>query len=73
MASQAQQFPPSYVNANYGPRIVAADLVVGIAATIAVALRLVARRLKELPPGADDYAMMVGLVSLTQNSKLFQK
>ena len=62
MASEAAELPQSYRDATWASRIVAANLTVGVAATISVILRLIARRLKALRLGADDYAMIVGLV-----------
>ena len=47
---------------NRGPRIIAANLTVAILATIAVALRFLARRLQESKIGVDDYLILLSLV-----------
>lgn len=46
-----------------GPALMACSIVLIVAASIAVALRLVARRLKKLSWAADDYLAVVALIS----------
>lgn len=48
--------------ANHGPAIVAANLVVAILATIAVALRFLARYIQKIGFKSDDYLILLALV-----------
>ena len=41
---------------------IAANVILGALASIAVALRIVARRVRELPLKADDYTIILALV-----------
>ena len=43
--------------------IIAANIACGAIAYFAIALRLVSRRLKQLPLGLDDWTIIAGLVS----------
>ena len=52
-----------WLNDNRGPEIVAAITVLTLIATIAVALRLLARRISNLKFGTDDWLIVVALVS----------
>ena len=52
----------SETNGDLRPNIVAGDVIVSIAAGIAVALRLAARWTKDLSLGADDYTIILALV-----------
>lgn len=47
---------------NKGPAIVGGSILLIVFATIAVVLRLVARRIKRTAWGADDYTIVVSLV-----------
>lgn len=60
----AQIKPASHVldSSDRGPALTASSIVFIAAATIAVALRLVARRLKKLSWAADDYLVVVALL-----------
>lgn len=56
--------------ANHGPGIVAANLVVAILATIAVALRFLARYIQKIGFESDDYLILLALVCHVQCSIL---
>ena len=61
MASLALSTPAEEA-ANHGPGIIAANLVVAILATIAVALRFFARYIQKIGFEADDYLILFALV-----------
>lgn len=48
---------------NLSPEIVAVDVVLIVIAAIVVLLRLISRRIKVTPLQADDYMVMVALVT----------
>ena len=52
---------------NRGPSVVAANLVVAILATFAVALRFLARYLQKVGYKADDFLILLALVSIPAN------
>ena len=53
---------PAEKAANHGPGIIAANLVVAIFATIAVALRFLSRYIQKIGYQSDDYLILVALV-----------
>lgn len=53
---------PAEKAANHGPAIVAANLIVAILATIAVALRFLARYIQKVGFESDDYLILLALV-----------
>ena len=55
---------PAEMAANRGPSIVAANLVVAILATVAVALRFLARHVQKIDYKADDILILLALVCL---------
>lgn len=57
-----EQPSPAEAAANHGPGIVAANLVVAILATIAVALRFLSRYIQKIGFKSDDYLILVALV-----------
>ena len=56
---------PAEIAANRGPSVAAAVLVVAILATVAVALRLVARYVQKIGLGTDDILILLALVYLS--------
>ena len=55
---------PSLGSENRGPEVVAVTVVLMVAATLAVALRMLARHVSNLRYGADDFFIVVGIVRL---------
>ena len=53
---------PEQLAENKGPHVITGCLTVAILATIAVVLRLLARRLQKSTIGADDYLILLALV-----------
>ena len=60
------QTPPTQAGSagNQGPRIIAANMVVAILASVAVSLRFVARRIQKIGYRLDDVSILMALVSL---------
>ena len=64
----AQPMPPSHIsdlhnqNASRRPALLAGSIILIAAASIAVILRLVARRIKKVSFAADDYLAVLALV-----------
>ena len=59
-----EEFYPYLLGGNAGPGIIAANSIFIIFATIAVALRIIARRRERLVLEKDDHFIVVALVSL---------
>lgn len=57
--------PPEKLKENRGPSLLAGSSVVFVLATIAVILRLWARRLKRVKLGLDDWLVLAAWVRLT--------
>ena len=55
---------PEQLAENQGQGIIAACLTVAVLATVAVALRLLARKFQRVRIGTDDYLIMLALVRL---------
>lgn len=53
---------PAEKAANHGPAIVAANLIVSILATTAVAMRFLARYIQKIGFKSDDYLILLALV-----------
>lgn len=54
--------PQDGLHANRGFRVLVANIVLALLATLAVVLRVVAGRLKRVALGADDIAIIIALV-----------
>lgn len=62
MAMPPTNMTASQLAANQGPGIVVGNLIVAVAAIIAVVLRVWSRRLKGLKLGPDDWLIVMALV-----------
>lgn len=60
---QALAYQQAHINEDRGPALAAAFIVLMTLATLAVILRLLARRLIKAPLKADDWTMVLSLVS----------
>ena len=61
---------PPQTNANRGPVVIGVVSTVASLATVAVVLRLISRKLKKLTFRADDYLILLSLVSLDADNVL---
>ena len=55
---------PTHIEESQAKNVLAGNLSVAMIATIAVALRLLARRVQEVTLGYDDYLILIALVRL---------
>lgn len=53
---------PEQLAANQGPGIVVGNIIVAVAAVLAVGLRIWARKIQGLSPGLDDWLIFAALV-----------
>ena len=61
--------PHAYDPGDKGPSIIAGNITVIVLATVAVALRIISRRMQRLPLQADDFLIFLALVSLGPESR----